>query len=357
MHGRSYPRSHDMARMLCVLCCIFVACSPTTERANPSQPRPAPSPNPRPVRSETGAALDRDFPDPTIIRASNGIFYAYATQVVAGAHTKNIQVARSDNLRGWAYLGDAFSNKPSWARTTQSFWAPHVLERDGTYFLYFSAVPDDADVDESCLAVATSTSPEGPFEDSGMPLLCGYEIDPAVFRDPDSGDSFMYWGSAGDIVVQSLSDDLMHLEGTTPSTLLQGWSSPVRRPYEHGIEGPFVIYRDGWYYLFYSGDRCCEFPPHYAVLVARSSRPDGGFRRIGAVEGRASSVILSDWGPWAGPGHCSVFSDGAGHDRIACHAIDRREPFLESGDVRRVMLIKRLGYRKGWPVVRLRDSP
>ncbi|MBA3350223.1 MAG: family 43 glycosylhydrolase, partial [Actinobacteria bacterium] len=256
----------------------------------------------------------------------------------------------------WIYLGDALPDKPSWAQTTQSFWAPHLLERNGTFFLYFSAVPDDADADESCLAVATSASPVGPFEDSGGPLLCGYEIDPAVFRDPKSGDSFMYWGSAGDIAVQGMSDDLMHLEGAAPSTLLQGWSSLARRPYEHGIEGPFVIHKGGWYYLFYSGDHCCEFPPHYALLVARSRRPDGGFRRIGAVEKRPSSVILSDWGSWAGPGHCSVFTDGVGHDRIACHAIDRRDPFLETGDVRRVMLIKRLGYRKGWPFVRLRGA-
>jgi arabinan endo-1,5-alpha-L-arabinosidase len=222
--------------------------------------------------------------------------------------------------------------------------------------MYFSAVPDDGDVDESCLTVATSTSPEGPFEDAGRPLLCGYEIDPAVFRDPVSGGPFMYWGSSGDIVVQPMSQDLLSLEGAAPSLLLKGWSSRVRRPYEHGIEGPFVIYRGGWYYLFYSGDRCCEFPPHYAVLVARSKRPDGGFRRIGAVEGRASSVILSDWSHWAGPGHCSVFRDDAGHDRIACHAIDRRKPFLETGDVRRVMLIERLGYRKNWPAVRLGSS-
>lgn len=337
--------------MVSLLICILVGCSPVSEPSGSPGSRRASSPRPQMVRAQTGAALDRDFPDPTVIRTSNGAYYAYATQVVSGSGAVNIQVARSDNLKEWAYLGDALPVKPSWARTTQSFWAPHVLEHQGTFFLYFSAVPDDADVDESCLTVATSPSPEGPFESSAGPLLCGYEIDPAVFRDPASGDPYMYWGSAGDIVVQPMSEDLLSLEGAGPSMLLQGWSSPVRRPYEHGIEGPFVIYRRGWYYLFYSGDRCCEFPPHYAVLVARSRRPDGAFRRIGVVEGRASSVILSDWSHWAGPGHCSVFRDEAGDDRIACHAIDRREPFLDTGDVRRVMLIERLGYRRSWPVV------
>lgn len=327
--------SSRTVRTLWVLLFTLAGCSSVSEPAGSPGARSVPSPSPRMVRSQTGAALDRDFPDPSVMRASNSSYYAYATQVVTGSSAVNIQVARSDNLKEWAYLGDALPHKPSWARTTQSFWAPHVLEHEGTFFMYFSAVPDDAGVDESCLSVATSSSPEGPFESSDKPLLCGYEIDPAVFLDPVSGDPLMYWGSAGDIVVQPMSEDLLSLEGAGPSLLLQGWSSPVRRPYEHGIEGPFVIYRRGWYYLFYSGDRCCEYPPHYALLVARSRRADGGFRRIGGVEGRANSVILSDWSHWAGPGHCSVFKDEAGDDRIACHAIDRREPYLDTGDVRR----------------------
>lgn len=354
MVGRPHPGRRFVVLLLSA-CCLVLACSDTAERSAPSQPSPTVSSNPRYVRSKSGAALDRDFPDPTVISASDGAYYAYATQVATDSLTVNIQMARSNNLEAWAYLGDALPDKPSWAQTTQSFWAPHVLEREGKFFMYFSAVPDDGGVDESCLAVATSTSPRGPFEDSGRPLLCGYEIDPAVFVDPVGGDAYMYWGSAGDIVVQPMSDDLMSLEGAGPSTLLLGWSSDVRRPYEHGIEGPFVIHRGGWYYLFYSGDRCCEYPPHYAVLAARSKHPDRSFRRIGAVEGRPSSVILSNWGRWAGPGHCSVLSDEAGDDRIACHAIDRRKPFLDSGDVRRVMLIESLGYRNGWPVVQIRN--
>jgi arabinan endo-1,5-alpha-L-arabinosidase len=337
-----------------VACCALIACSQTTERAAPREHRSVPSQPPQPVRSHSGAALDADFPDPTVIRAPDGAYYGYATQVVGSSATVNVQVARSEDLRAWTHVGDALPDKPSWAKTTQSFWAPHVIERDGTFYLYYSAVPDDGGQDETCLAVATSRSPEGPFQDAGQPLLCGYEIDPMIFRDPRSGKWYVYWGSAGDIAVQTLADDLLHLAGETPRTLLLGWSSPKRRPYERGIEGPFVTHRNGWYYLFYSGDRCCEFPPHYAVLVARSRRADGGFRRFGSVEGRDSSVILSNWGRWTGPGHCSVVRDERGREWIVYHAIDRRRPFLPTGDVRRVMLIDRLDYREGWPVVRRR---
>ena len=324
----------------------------STDRSEPSAtPEVYPSPTSEPVVARSGAALNRDFPDPTVIRTSDDTFYGYATQLVTDARTVNIQVARSDDLESWTYLGDAMPERPSWAQSTQTYWAPHVVEHDGLFYLFYSAIPDDADDEEMCLAVATSASPRGPFKDVGQSLLCGIEIDMMVFRDPRSGNWFAYWGSSGDIVVQRMSDDLLSLQGSGPTIALQGWSSPVRRPYEHGIEGPFVIHRRGWYYLMYSGDRCCEFPPRYAVLVARSRRPDAGFRRIGSVEGRRSSAILTDWGPWAGPGHCSVVRDDRGRDWIVYHAIDSRKPYLPTGDVRRVMHVDRLTYRNGWPKV------
>jgi arabinan endo-1,5-alpha-L-arabinosidase len=324
--------------------------------SEPERQSSTPSSTPSPVTSTTGAALDRDFPDPTVIRTSEGAYFAYATQTETGSGAVNIQVARSDDLQAWAYLGDALPVKPAWADQTQAYWAPHVVEREKTFYLYYSAIPNDSSGDENCLAVATSPSPEGPFEDVGEPVLCGYEIDPAVFFDPRSNRWLMYWGSAGDIAVQSVADDMVSLRGGGPKTLLLGWSSPVRRPYEHGIEGPFVIYRDGWYYLFYSGDRCCEYPPHYALLVARSRRPDRGFQRIGEVEDRPSSVILSDFDRWEGPGHCSVVTDEENRDWIACHAIDKRQPLLPNKGVRRVMLMLRLVIRNGWPHVSTNDE-
>ena len=63
----------------------------------------------------------------------------------------------------------------------------------------------------------------------------------------------MYWGSGGDIVTARLAPGLSRLArpGLEPETLLRGWSAQIHRPYEHGIEGPYVVTRDGWYYLFY----------------------------------------------------------------------------------------------------------
>jgi arabinan endo-1,5-alpha-L-arabinosidase len=341
-----------------VIALLAAGCGHSSGDSSASGPTTSPThPAPHAEVATNGAALNRDFPDPDVIRVSDGTYYAYATQTISGTNTVNIQVARSRDLKRWAYLGDALPEKSPWARTTQSFWAPQVVERGGTFYMYYASVPDDANGDENCLAVATSKMPTGPFKDVGKPLFCGYEIDPDAFHDPKSGHWFMYWGSAGDIAVQQMTDDLLHLKGPSQSTALLGWNSPVHRPYEHGIEGPFVIFHGGWYYLFYSGDNCCSFPPHYALMVARSRRPEGPFQRRGTAEHKLSSVILSDWGRWLGPGHCSVVRDTTGRWWVAYHAIDKRQPKLPSGDVRRVMLIDRLDFKNGWPVVNTNVTP
>lgn len=295
--------------------------------------------------------LARDFPDPTVVHA-NGRYYAYATQ----SGSTHIQVSHSRDLIHWAHPQEALPHAPRWSQHQGIFWAPHVVKRRGTFFLYYSAAPDKSDIEGAiCLAVATSRRPQGPFRDVGRPLYCGdtgSDIDPDVYRDPESGRWFAYWGSGGDIVVAPMARSLTSLRpGAYPKTILRGWSAKVRRPFEHGIEGPWVLIHRGWYYLFYSGDRCCEYPPHYAPMVARSRRPTGPFVRFRTATGHPRAVVLrSNW-RWTGPGHNSVVADALGHRWFVYHAIARRQPYRSNGDIRRVMLIDRLRFRHGWPRV------
>ena len=139
--------------------------------------------------------LDADFPDPTVIRSSDGYFYGYATQTFANGISYNIQVARSPDLKTWHLLGEALPVKPVWANQTQNFFAPHVSQIGGTYFMYFSADPNTRT--GLCLAVATATNPAGPFTDKGTPLKCGggfVNIDPMQFDDPATGKKLLLLG-------------------------------------------------------------------------------------------------------------------------------------------------------------------
>ena len=86
--------------------------------------------------------LDEDFPDPAVIHADDGHYYAYATQTLRDGQWINIQVARSPDLVHWELLGDALPEKPDWARETQDFWAPFVLWDGQRYLMYYSATHD-----------------------------------------------------------------------------------------------------------------------------------------------------------------------------------------------------------------------
>ncbi len=290
-----------------------------------------------------------------MLHAPDGWFYAYATQSGAGGTMLNVQVARSRNLVHWEHLGDAMPRKPVWGARKQRFWAPHVIHdrQQDRYFMYYSAEPDDSS--GTCLAVATSRNPAGPFLDAGGPMLCGdgfEHIDPMAFDDPDTGKRLLYWGSdSKPIRVQELAPDrLRFLPGSQPTDLI----FPDREREHHAlIEGAWVSYRDGTYYLFYSGDRCCGTRARYAVMVARARSALGPFERYGGDEGAGDGVILRNNGFWRAPGHNSIVRDAEGTDWILYHAIDAARAHFEDlpqhRASQRLMLLDRIIYQNGWP--------
>lgn len=289
-----------------------------------------------PMATYQNPVLDRDFPDPAVIRDADGWFYAYGTQSELNGRIFNIQVARSRDLVLWEHLGDALPQKPRWAAAKQVIWAPHVIHDPALrrYFMYYSAEPDRDS--GKCLAVATADLPSGPFTDSGEPLVCGERfehIDPMAFDDPRTGKRLLYWGSdARPIRVRELAADRVHFAPGSVATELI-FPDP-QRAYRSLVEGTWVILRGGTYYLFHSGDRCCAPRPNYAVMVARSANALGPFELL-------DLPILERNADWDAPGHNSVITDDQGTDWILYHAV-RDTP-------RRVMLLDRIVYEEGWP--------
>lgn len=303
-------------------------------------------------------ALNVDFPDPAVIRADEGSYYAYATQGRVEGRTLNVQIARSGDLYNWEHLGDALPVKPEWASQTQDFWAPHVARLGGRYALYYSAKPDASLTDPArglCLGVATSDRPEGPFTDMGKPLLCGegfVNIDPMVFDDPQTGKRLLYWGSGfGPIKVQELAPDGMSFAaGSAPVALIAVENTDDPANYRRLVEAPWVVYREGWYYLFFSGDNCCGPNAHYAVLVARSRSATGPFE----INPARGGVILEASAGWIAPGHNAIIRTEDDTTLILYHAVDTKRPRSDPSDdvnTRRIMLVDRLEWRGGWPVV------
>ena len=167
-------------------------------------------------------------------------------------------------------------------------WAPSVLEQNGKYYFYYSVGPQHPT--PSRIGAAVGDRPQGPFHDSGKPLLTGDEhfeaIDPMVFTDPKSGKTFLYaGGSAGaKLRVFELKPDLTSLDHEVP----------VETP-PNFTEGVFMHFRDGRYYLSYShgGWQRSSYSVHYAT----ADSPVGPWTYHGA--------ILTSDATRKGPGHHS----------------------------------------------------
>ena len=332
-----------------------------------SKPTTVPiDPTPVPTATEyLNPVLERDFPDPGVVRGSDGTFYAYATQTSGF----RIQLASSPNLVTWTCLGEALPSKPAWAQQSGNFWAPDVSVHEGRFIMYYSTQVDAASRinanDDFCIGMATATSGAGPFVDVGHPVVCGpggFTIDPMAFDDPATGKRWLFWGSGGSLVARELAADRESFAaGTTPITvaLARGGNDPSA--YDTGlIEGSWVIFRAPYYYLFFSGNNCCGSGAHYAVMVARSTSVTGPYETLKNAGNAVARPILAASDRWLAPGHNAVVRTTDGVDYMLYHAVDVRQPYLIPGNTaisRRVLMLDRISWVSDWPVVGLDGLP
>ena len=132
-----------------------------------------------------------DFPDPSVIRVGDA-FYAVTTSTDWAPF---FPIFRSFDLVRWSIVGHVFAERPVWC--VGNFWAPDLAERDGRFFVYYTARRADGPL---CVAVATADHPEGPYADHG-PLVgqrCG-SID-AMATDDEFGDRWLLWKEDGNSV-------------------------------------------------------------------------------------------------------------------------------------------------------------
>lgn len=297
------------------------------------------SPSSAPSATYRNPVFAHDAPDPSVIRAADGYFYAYTTQSIYPAGVLNLPILRSSDLVRWKLVGQVFRSIPRWVvgGPAGDMWAPHAVAFGGKYYVYYAGRQYGSGI--MAIGVATSDSPAGPFRDLGKPLISGYRpyvaIDPFAFQASD-GKKYIYWGSNFDpIRVQRLSPDGLSLRGKARVAL-------EPRPSDNGglIEAPWILERDGFYYLMYSQGDCCSPKANYQVAVARSSSPMGPFVRD------PNNPILQGNGYFAAPGHNATITDDAGQDWILYHA-------REGGNIvqDRSLMLDRVIWKDGWPTI------
>ena len=169
--------------------------------------------------------------DPSSRVAPDGRLYVYgSTDVNVRDYCSNVyHVLSTDNATDWTLHRNSFS----WNET---LYAPDVMLRDKTYYLYFNT-PNGNEY------VATSGSPIGPFGNAAQ-IEGPRQIDPNIFID-DDGQAYYFWGQFS-AKGAKMNPDMKTLD---LSTMVDGI---VTEKDHHFHEGSYVIKRGRYYYYIFA---------------------------------------------------------------------------------------------------------
>lgn len=210
-------------------------------------------------------------------------YYIYTT----ATYGTQFHAYSSIDLTNWKDEGvimDLYPDSP-WAQNNG--WAPAVVFRNGKYYFYYTA--------EAKIGVAEGSTPIGPFKDTNDAPLIATDpkmtdiIDAMVFTD-DDGKNYIYYGGSGQskLSVRILGNDMVSV------------SEPTDITPPNYTEGPFMVKRNGIYYMMYSNGYWGN--DSYNVRYSTSNSPIGPWTYQG--------VILSSNSEDKGPGHHSVLKMG-----------------------------------------------
>lgn len=326
--------------------------------------------------------LPVQFGDPYVLYAK-GTYYLYGT---GGGADKGFAAYSSGDLVNWKKEGQVyFHNNPNgWsdpkAAWGGAYWAPEVYERNGKYYLVYSAQwkENPAKEEENFrIGVAVANQPTGPFIDlQPKPVFDpGYPIiDANVFFDTN-GKVYLYYSRAAyKHPVESEVADWARKQGLykeveeswvygvelkpdfsgaigqpvlllRPPTKLSdkqaGWESlsvTEKEVNRRWTEGSVTFKKDGLYYIMYSANHFGG--QHYAIGYATGNSPLGPFTKA------PNNPILQK-----NTGKGGTVS-GTGHNSIT-YSPDKKEMFcvyhgrtVKTGD-ERVVFIDRMTVKDG----------
>ncbi|MBE0536782.1 MAG: arabinan endo-1,5-alpha-L-arabinosidase [Phycisphaerae bacterium] len=274
--------------------------------------------------------LTKGCPDPTIIKShTDGLYYIFSTG-------RGLPIRRSKDLVQWEGMGRVFDTRvPAWAVKevpgTTAIWAPDISFFNGRYHLYYSVSTFGSQ--RSCIGLATNVTldpadPAYKWVDHGKVIESAAgktnfnAIDPTAFVDND-GSVYLAWGSYWDGLKMAHLDPKTGMPDPDDSRRYDLARNAERKV----IEAAFIIYRQGWYYLFASYDSCCDgVDSTYHVKVGRAEKVTGPYVDINGkrMSEGGGTLVLASHENWRGPGHNDVLQTPEG-DYIVHHTYDAKE--------------------------------
>ncbi len=326
------------------------------------------------VKEQRTATVTNPLPmalgDPFMLHASDGRYYIYGTSLADG-----FEAFVSDNLTDWQNLGQVYRGGTPEQWNTDCFWAPEVYERDGRYYMFYSANSRHNPTDEAenfKIGVAVADSPAGPFTDLYNRPVFEIDfpvIDANVLFDDTTGKNYIYFSRCcykhpveSEIAAKAKADgmydeieeswiygaellpDFSGIVGEpvrllAPPTLLSDvqaeWESRSVTAGEAGrrwTEGSYIFRHGDTYYIMYSAN--AFFGGNYAVGYATSKSP------LGPFEKSSTNPILkensSEGGNVIGTGHNMALTMPDGNMYTVYHGR------MTSVPEKRVVLIDRM---------------
>lgn len=176
-------------------------------------------------------------PDPSIVRVGEDYYMVNSSFVFFPC----IPISHSRDLIHWELIGHAITN-PDWARLKgleggRGYWAPDISWYEGKFYITATYRLNEGGMPQRLQMVTSSDKPEGPYCEPAF--LEEEGIDPSIFTDLD-GRRYMLLNRGARIFEISRDGRTILSE---PKLLWYGQNKKAS-------EGPHMLYKDGYYYLF-----------------------------------------------------------------------------------------------------------
>ncbi|WP_407690423.1 glycoside hydrolase family 43 protein [Salipaludibacillus neizhouensis] len=212
--------------------------------------------------------------DPTLIKEDNYWYQFYTGE--------GLKVSQAGDNMNWREVPQIFPEPLSWwsdyvpNQNYNDVWAPDIQYYNGKYWLYYSV----SEFGENTSAIGLMSADRidaGNWRDEGMVINSSSSdnfnaLDPNLVID-ENGEPWLAFGSFwSGLKVTKLDPATMKPNGGA-------YHSIAARPNNNdAIENPNITYKDGYYYLFTSIDKCCDgVNSTYKITVGRSENITGPY--------------------------------------------------------------------------------
>lgn len=273
-----------------------------------------------------------------------------------GNLNKGIPLYKSKNLMEWEFVKYIVERPDASKWYYRRFWAPEIHKIQGKFYVTFNCRNEDEGYAWQHIGYAVSDHIEGPYTvvTEEKPLARGNDL--TLFEDDDQKvyafwhnvlEDGTFWMGSAEIDLKKgrfVSDTLRAIgtgsmeyerdaNGDIQTIFRQGRHEQKVKTYHEwdsqGIEGAYVIKRNGVYYLFYS-----SWTRGYEVGYATATSIKGPWKKASnnPIYGGTTKKLCEERGflcdqdplsPFTAVGHNAVFEGPDGRLWLSCHGVSK----------------------------------